>query len=45
MKSFFPQSVAVLSRRPLSLSELKPLLPEHPFLKENPGADDWTISG
>ena len=45
MKGFFPQGVVVLSRSPITLSELRSFFAEHPFLKENPAADEWAISG
>lgn len=45
MKGMFTQGFVVLMERPVALDELRPLLPDHPFLKVVPADGEWPISG
>jgi hypothetical protein len=45
MKGIFTQGVVILTERPVELDELRPFLPEYPFLRTVEANKEWVFGG
>lgn len=45
MKGFYTQGFVVLTDRLVGIEELRPLLPEFPFLRTAPASEEWAFGG
>ncbi len=45
MKGFYSQGLVILTERFVEIEELRPLLPEYPFLRTIPAGEHWEMGG